>query len=83
MASSLLCVGLAANYFTNLFPDKSILLTLLSASSSENANKSKTLNMNFVADLVEIVAPAVVHVSPDEAWMSSFWQPLGSVLEKP
>lgn len=62
MASSLLCGGLAANYFMNLFPDKSIILTSLSASPSGNENKSKTLRMNFVADAVEIAAPAVVHV---------------------
>ena len=62
MASSLLCGGLAANYFMNLFPDKSIILTSLSASPSGNENKSKTLKMNFVADAVEIAAPAVVHV---------------------
>ena len=62
MASSLLCGGLAANYFMNLFPEKSIILTSLSASPSGNENKSKTLKMNFVADAVEIAAPAVVHV---------------------
>ena len=62
MASSLLCGGLVANYFMNLFPDKSIILTSLSASPSGNENKSKTLKMNFVADAVEIAAPAVVHV---------------------
>lgn len=62
MASSLLCGGLAANYFMNLFPDKNIILTSLSASPSGNENKSKTLKMNFVADAVEIAAPAVVHV---------------------
>ena len=63
MASSLLCGGLAANYFTNnKFREKSILLTSLSASSSGDDNKSKSLKMNFVADAVEIAAPAVVHV---------------------
>ena len=62
MASSLLCGGIAANYFMNKFPEKNILLTSLSSLSSCDSNKSKSLKMNFVADAVEIAAPAVVHV---------------------
>ena len=76
MASSLLCGGHAANYFmNNKFPEKNILLTSLSESSSCDNNKCKSLKANFCSRCSgNNGTSSCTCRSSDKTWLSSFWK---------